>query len=101
MHLKGKKILKAAITAVGGYTPKTILSNHKLETMVDIAHSMSNSVLSIPKESNLHPAQLSKRASATSSSAASATARGRAVQRVRSKSATGSRSGSSSSEAFD
>jgi 3-oxoacyl-[acyl-carrier-protein] synthase-3 len=35
MHLKGKKILKAAITAVGGYTPKTILSNHKLETMVD------------------------------------------------------------------
>ena len=35
MHLKGKKILKAAITAVGGYTPKTILSNEKLETMVD------------------------------------------------------------------
>ena len=35
MHLKGKKILKAAITAVGGYTPETILSNHKLETMVD------------------------------------------------------------------
>ena len=35
MHLKGKKILKAAITAVGGYTPKTILSNHKLETIVD------------------------------------------------------------------
>ena len=35
MHLKGKKILKAAITAVGGYTPKTILSNQKLETMVD------------------------------------------------------------------
>ena len=35
MHLKGKKILKAAITAVGGYTPKTILSNDKLETMVD------------------------------------------------------------------
>ena len=35
MHLKGKKILKAAITAVGGYTPETILSNQKLETMVD------------------------------------------------------------------
>ena len=35
MQLKGKKILKAAITAVGGYTPKTILSNEKLETMVD------------------------------------------------------------------
>ena len=35
MHLKGKKILKAAITAVGGYTPETILSNHKLETMVE------------------------------------------------------------------
>ena len=32
MHLKGKKILKAAITAVGGYTPKTILSNEKLES---------------------------------------------------------------------
>ena len=34
MHLR-EKILKAAITAVGGYTPETILSNQKLETMVD------------------------------------------------------------------
>ena len=35
MNLKKKNILKAAITALGGYTPKTILSNSKLEQMVD------------------------------------------------------------------
>ena len=35
MDIEERKILKAAITAVGGYTPKTILSNKKLEEMVD------------------------------------------------------------------
>ncbi|MFL2603335.1 MAG: beta-ketoacyl-ACP synthase III [Flavobacteriaceae bacterium] len=35
MDIEETKILKAAITAVGGYTPKTILSNKKLEEMVD------------------------------------------------------------------
>ena len=35
MDIEERKILKAAITAVGGYTPKTILSNKKLEKMVD------------------------------------------------------------------
>src|SRR6056300_568712 len=35
MDLEEKKVLKSAITAVGGYTPDTILSNHKLEQMVD------------------------------------------------------------------
>ena len=35
MGLEGKQILKAAITAVGGYTPNTILSNQTLEKMVD------------------------------------------------------------------
>ena len=35
MDLEKKKVLKAAITALGGYTPETILSNHKLEQMVD------------------------------------------------------------------
>ena len=31
MDIEETKILRAAITAVGGYTPKTILSNKKLE----------------------------------------------------------------------
>ncbi|MGD1980647.1 MAG: beta-ketoacyl-ACP synthase III [Flavobacteriaceae bacterium] len=35
MGLEGKQVLKAAITAVGGYTPDTILSNQTLEKMVD------------------------------------------------------------------
>jgi 3-oxoacyl-[acyl-carrier-protein] synthase-3 len=35
MGLEGKQVLKAAITAVGGYTPNTILSNQTLEKMVD------------------------------------------------------------------
>ena len=35
MNLKDKKLLKAAITAVGGYVPDTILSNEDLEKMVD------------------------------------------------------------------
>ena len=35
MDLEKKNVLKAAITALGGYTPETILSNHKLEQMVD------------------------------------------------------------------
>ena len=35
MDIEETKILKAAITAVGGYTPKTILSNKNLEKMVD------------------------------------------------------------------
>ena len=35
MNLKDKKLLKAAITAVGGYVPDTILSNKDLEKMVD------------------------------------------------------------------
>ena len=35
MNLEDKKVLKAAITAVGGFIPETILSNHKLEKMVD------------------------------------------------------------------
>ena len=35
MDIEERKILKAAITAVGGYTPKTILSNKNLEKMVD------------------------------------------------------------------
>lgn len=35
MGLEGKQLLKAAITAVGGYTPDTILSNQTLEKMVD------------------------------------------------------------------
>ena len=35
MDIEETKILRAAITAVGGYTPKTILSNKKLEEMVD------------------------------------------------------------------
>ena len=35
MNLKKKNVLKAAITALGGYTPETILSNNKLEQMVD------------------------------------------------------------------
>jgi len=35
MDLEEKRVLKSAITAVGGYTPETILSNHKLEQMVD------------------------------------------------------------------
>ena len=35
MDLEEKRVLKSAITAVGGYTPDTILSNHKLEQMVD------------------------------------------------------------------
>ena len=35
MDIGGTKILKAAITAVGGYTPKTILSNKNLEEMVE------------------------------------------------------------------
>ena len=35
MDIEETKILKAAITAVGGYTPKTILSNKKLEKMVE------------------------------------------------------------------
>ena len=35
MDIEETKILKAAITAVGGYTPKTILSNKNLERMVD------------------------------------------------------------------
>ena len=35
MDIEGTKILKAAITAVGGYTPETILSNKNLEEMVE------------------------------------------------------------------
>ncbi len=35
MDLEKKKVLKAAITALGGYIPDTILSNQKLEQMVD------------------------------------------------------------------
>ncbi len=35
MNLERENFLKAAITALGGYTPDTILSNHKLEQMVD------------------------------------------------------------------
>ena len=35
MNLEEQKILKAAITAVGGFTPETILSNHELEEMVE------------------------------------------------------------------
>jgi len=35
MDLEKKNVLKAAITALGGYTPETILSNNKLEQMVD------------------------------------------------------------------
>lgn len=35
MNLEEQKILKAAITAVGGFTPETILSNHDLEKMVE------------------------------------------------------------------
>ena len=35
MILEKKNVLKASITALGGYTPETILSNHKLEQMVD------------------------------------------------------------------
>jgi len=35
MGLEGKQVLKAAITAVGGYTPNTILSNQTLEKMVE------------------------------------------------------------------
>ena len=35
MDIEETKILKAAITAVGGYSPETILSNKELEKMVD------------------------------------------------------------------
>ena len=35
MNLEEQKILKAAITAVVGFTPETILSNHELEEMVE------------------------------------------------------------------
>jgi hypothetical protein len=30
MDLEKKNVIKAAITALGGYKPETILSNHKL-----------------------------------------------------------------------
>ena len=35
MNLERTKQIKAAITAVGGYVPETILSNQDLEKMVD------------------------------------------------------------------
>ncbi|MDA9365959.1 3-oxoacyl-ACP synthase, partial [Flavobacteriaceae bacterium] len=35
MNQRSNKVLKAAITAVGGYVPDTVLSNQDLEKMVD------------------------------------------------------------------
>ena len=44
MNLKDKKLLKAAITAVGGYVPDTILSNKDLEKMVERIDEISRKI---------------------------------------------------------